>query len=179
PADSMWIVDGEEAPTRTRNLIGAAKTMFTVFWGAEQMFHVHSLPKGKSMTSTTFVQDVLNHLVVKMEDENYSVDEPIYIHYDNATSHNSSNTKEFLKQFKLTRIAHPPYTTDLSPSDFYLFGYLKGKLKGSQFKTVEECVERACKILLEISKQKLKDAFDNWLERAWWVNQNGGAYYPH
>ncbi|KAA6361025.1 MAG: hypothetical protein EZS28_043448, partial [Streblomastix strix] len=25
----------------------------------------------------------------------------------------------------------------------------------------------------------LKDAFDNWLERAWWVNQNGGAYYPH
>jgi hypothetical protein len=64
-----------------------------VFWGASQMWHVHWLDFGKNMTSNTFVQDVLSPLELKMEDEGYKDDEPIYIPYDNATSHNAQATQ--------------------------------------------------------------------------------------
>jgi histone-lysine N-methyltransferase SETMAR len=33
--------------------------------------------------------------------------------------------------------AHPPYSPDLAPSDFYLFGHMKGLLRGEPFETGE------------------------------------------
>ncbi|KAA6388852.1 MAG: hypothetical protein EZS28_015620 [Streblomastix strix] len=74
------------------------------------------------------------------------------------------------KRHQLVQDAQDPLVVKMEDENY-------SRLKGTQFKTEEECVERAYKILLEIPKQKLKDAFNNWLERAWWVNQNSGAYY--
>ena len=39
------------------------------------------------------------------------------------------------------RAPHPPYSPDLAPSDFFLFGYVKEKLGGQSFKTREELYE--------------------------------------
>jgi hypothetical protein len=33
--------------------------------------------------------------------------------------------------------AHPPYSPDLAPFDFYLFDHVKGLLRGKSFETVE------------------------------------------
>jgi hypothetical protein len=33
---------------------------------------------------------------------------------------------------------HPPYSLDLAPSDFYLFGDVKGLVRGESFETTEQ-----------------------------------------
>jgi hypothetical protein len=39
---------------------------------------------------------------------------------------------------RLQRVAHPPYSTDPSPCDFWVFGMLKQKMKDCEFSGVEE-----------------------------------------
>jgi len=44
---------------------------------------------------------------------------------------------EFLVKKNIPVLPHPPYSSDLAPSDFYLFPKLKSKLKGHHFGTME------------------------------------------
>jgi hypothetical protein len=39
--------------------------------------------------------------------------------------------------------AHPPYSADLAPSDFYLFGHVKGLLREESFEIEEQLLSRA------------------------------------
>ncbi|KAA6379040.1 MAG: hypothetical protein EZS28_025432 [Streblomastix strix] len=66
PADSIWIDVDEQTPERARKVIGSQKVMITVFWGADRIWHIHALPHGKSMTSVTFINDILTSLFGKI-----------------------------------------------------------------------------------------------------------------
>lgn len=56
-----------------------------------------------------------------------------YIHFDNCPSHKKANVIQFLNDKKFTNVPQPLYSLDLAPSDYYLFGKLKDKLKGRTF----------------------------------------------
>jgi hypothetical protein len=60
------------------------------------------------------------------------------LHRDNAPSHTSVLTQQFLAKNKIPVIPKPPYSSDLAPCDFFLFSKMKLKLKGSRFDTIEE-----------------------------------------
>jgi hypothetical protein len=42
---------------------------------------------------------------------------------------------------------HPPDSRDLAPCDFFLFGYVKGKLVGKQYETPEDLVSEVRNII--------------------------------
>jgi hypothetical protein len=58
--------------------------------------------------------------------------------HDNAPSHTSIITQQFLAKYKMAVIPHPPYSPDLAHCDFFLFAEIKLKLKGRRFDTIEE-----------------------------------------
>jgi histone-lysine N-methyltransferase SETMAR len=60
------------------------------------------------------------------------------LHLDNASSHRARTSVECVKSFRIRPIDHPPYSPDLAPSDFYLFGKLKGTFAGREFASTEE-----------------------------------------
>jgi hypothetical protein len=45
-----------------------------------------------------------------------------------------SEAEEELKELKSDILQHPPYSLELSPSDFYMFGPLKDALRGRKFR---------------------------------------------
>jgi len=51
------------------------------------------------------------------------------------------------RQFGWTVLTHPPYSPDLAPSDFHLFGPLKHTLHGTRFED-DESVIRAVRMWL-------------------------------
>ncbi|PNF28556.1 hypothetical protein B7P43_G12916 [Cryptotermes secundus] len=51
---------------------------------------------------------------------------------DNAHPY-MAKTMETLWKLKWNHLTHPPYSPNLAPSDFYLFGRLKSDLQGMQF----------------------------------------------
>ena len=55
----------------------------------------------------------------------------VLFHHDNAPSHTSGQTRETIDSLGWTTLPHPPYSPDLAPSDYHLFGPLKRHLKGT------------------------------------------------
>jgi hypothetical protein len=60
------------------------------------------------------------------------------LHHDNAPSHTSVLTQQFLVKKKIPVIPHPTYSPDLAPCDCFLFPKMKLKLKGRRFDTIVE-----------------------------------------
>ncbi|PNF36792.1 hypothetical protein B7P43_G11160 [Cryptotermes secundus] len=52
---------------------------------------------------------------------------------NNARPHTVKTTIETLRKLKWNLLTHLPYSPDLAPSDFYLFGRLKSDLQGMRF----------------------------------------------
>ena len=48
----------------------------------------------------------------------------VFLH-NNARTYTAAQTAETRRKFKFEVMAHPPYSPDLAPSDYHLFGTLK------------------------------------------------------
>ena len=81
-----------------------------------------------------------------------------------------------MDQSDITRAPQPPYSPDIAPSDFFLFGYMKEKLKGCKFSSKEELLSAIYAILEEIPEQQLKEVFIEWERRLEKVIASGGNY---
>jgi hypothetical protein len=55
-------------------------------------------------------------------------------------------------------IAHPPYSPDLAPCDFFLFPKIKLKLKGRRFDTIEEIQAESQRVLDTLTEKDLQEA---------------------
>jgi hypothetical protein len=49
------------------------------------------------------------------------------------TTNNSNRTRRFMEKSNLRRALYPPFSPDLTSSDFFLFGYIKDKLHETEF----------------------------------------------
>ena len=74
-------------------------------------------------------------------DQAFSLKGVLLLH-DNARPHSANQTTATLRSFKWEVLQHPPYSPDLTPSDFHLFGPLKHHLSGERFPD-DDAVERA------------------------------------
>jgi hypothetical protein len=69
-----------------------------------------------------------------------------------------------------------PYSSDLAPSNFFLFSYIKGKLIGYRAQTLSEFLVRIRVILAEIPRETLNAVFLEWMERLQKYMQVDGEY---
>jgi histone-lysine N-methyltransferase SETMAR len=69
---------------------------------------------------------------------------------------------------------HPPYSPDLTPCDFFLFGYVKHVLEGSEFPSEETLLAAIQRILSDLTGDTLRAVFAKWVERLNWVALNEG-----
>jgi hypothetical protein len=58
--------------------------------------------------------------------------------HDNAHPHTAAHTVETLPKLKFQVLVHPPYSTELTPSDYHLFGSLTEALRGHRFTSDQE-----------------------------------------
>jgi hypothetical protein len=56
----------------------------------------------------------------------------------NAPVRNADGIQESLANFGLRRMEHPPYSLDLAPCDFFLFGAIKQVFAGQHFDTIDD-----------------------------------------
>jgi transposase len=89
----------------------------------------------------------------------------IVVDIDNASAHNARVTRNFFEHNPLKRLRHPPYSRDISPSDFYLFGKMKNALIGREISDEIDLLEVVTEILSGISHDEWRAVFRNWVER--------------
>ncbi len=87
------------------------------------------LERGDSISGDYYKDNCLESLFDNIKQRRPKSDlHAIKLHHDNAKPHQTKNIKIFLQQQGVMLMPHPPYSPDLAPSDFWLFGYLKQQL---------------------------------------------------
>jgi len=66
----------------------------------------------------------------------------LFLH-DNAPAHRALATQNKLAYLGFQYLDHPPYSPDLTPSDYHLFPGLKKQLKGRHFSSEAEVIAAA------------------------------------
>jgi hypothetical protein len=95
---------------------------------------------------------------------------------DNASSHRAKSTQDSMKQGHLIAAPHPPYSPDLAPCDFFLFGFIKSEIAETVFGTIEELQSTVSDLIHKIPTKKLKLVYNNWIRRLEACTTNGGEY---
>ena len=174
-----WIADDEEPPICESDKFSSIKIMITVIWNIQGFHIIDFLPEGMAFNSEYMIEHILTPLAEKKHEIwGSSCKRKMWLHLDNCRVHNSKMTTEAIENLGFKRAPHPPYSPDLAPSDFFLFGYTKNKLKGHHFESVDELIDEIKNIFSQISYEKRKDVFKAWIKRCDWVAANGGEYYP-
>jgi histone-lysine N-methyltransferase SETMAR len=94
------------------------------------------------------------------------------VNTDNARRHTAKVTFDFMERNAMKRAPHPPYSPDLAPSGFYLFGHVQQFLRGDECADREACLHPMEDILRGMTKVMSEDVFVGWRER---ISQYGSA----
>jgi hypothetical protein len=102
----------------------------------------------------------------------------LVVHADNARAHSAQKCRTFCEANGLRLAHHPPYSPDLAPSDFFLFGDVKKRLKVMAFPSYEELLNAIGEVVTSIESETLTAVFEHWMERLGRVSKNNGDYDP-
>ena len=174
PQNSIWQEPGNERPRKVKLNIGSKKLMLTVIWSACGIEVIDFLPRNESFNREYFSENIVEKLITEIKKRRPKRGtNGIRFHLDNARPHLID--KKF-EENGIIRLPHPPYSPDLAPSDFFLFGYLKKKLEGQNFDNDDDLKKETVKILSNIEKETLKKVFDEWIRRLELCILNKGDY---
>jgi histone-lysine N-methyltransferase SETMAR len=82
--------------------------------------------------------------------------------HGNACLHTTAHTPALLEHFNWELFDHPPYSPDLTLSDYHLFTYLKNWLQPQCFSNNEELMEGVVKMWLS---SQAPDFFDTGIQK--------------
>ena len=68
--------------------------------------------------------------------------EKVILQHDNARPHVAKPVKTYLEKLKWEVLPYPPYSTDIAPSDYYLFRSMAHGLADQQFRSYEDIEKR-------------------------------------
>jgi hypothetical protein len=101
-----------------------------------------ALPKNRKSNQDYFMSTVLPEL---MKEKRRLLRRkrgfPFLIHMDNPTCPNCHKTTDKLTAGDIARAPHPSYSPDLSPYDFWLFGFLQESIMGMELSADDQILE--------------------------------------
>jgi hypothetical protein len=96
--------------------------MIVVVWNPHGFRVIQSLSKGIKWTGRYDSRNSLSQIAALWDAGSHRKK---IAHADNAGPHVAKCVTEYMDRNSLKRAPHPPYSPDLTSSDFYLFGYVK------------------------------------------------------
>ena len=72
--------------------------------------------------------------------------------------------ESFLASENVKVLNHPPYSTELSPCDFFLFPRLKKMLSGNKYTFISSLGSAIYQCLQQIPKEDYLSAFRDWVK---------------
>jgi hypothetical protein len=95
---------------------------------------------------------------------------------DNSMRRNAGKISLELEHNKIERAPHPAYSPYISSCDFWLFGFLKEKLKQQELSTSDDIIQAIMSICSDVTLKELQSVFSEWIQRITWVIDRGGYY---
>jgi len=165
----QWVFPGEHRPVHATKQISDKKIMLTVFFSTRGFHCVAFLDDGRTIDT--------DYCISRFEEVDRSLNGcNFFLHMDNARHHHANRAKTWLEEHGATIMQHPPYSPDLAPSDFWLFGFLKGKLSGKSYSTRDELEAAVVGILHTLKPSDFRRVYNEWIRRLELCIESGGEY---
>jgi len=124
---------GLPSPKKFRVQKFAGKVLASIFWDQDGILLIDYLPKGQTINAQYY-----SSLLVQLKDilkrkRRGKDTKGVLLLHDNAPAHRALATQKKLAYLGFQCLDHPPYSPDLTLSDYHLFHGLKKQLKGRHF----------------------------------------------
>ena len=177
PNESKWCTEDEVPPDIEKRMIYTKKLMFFCSFSAYGIVSIDVLPENSKFNSTYMCDVILPHLKERGEAHiTGKTKHCLTLHMDNAKVHTAKMTIAKIKELGLKKLDHPPYSPDISPCDFFLFGYIKSELRNYKISSTYELDKTVRQICEKIDINIWKNVFESWLKRLDAVISCGGDY---
>jgi transposase len=132
------------------------KMMVIIVWNSQGFHLVDALPKGQKFNANYYIDRILQSL---LENRSTGRGPGLIIHADNATPHTARKILKICRENRLEMAPHPPYSPDLTPPDFFLFGHVKHVLERAGFPSDETLLAGIQRILSDLTGNTLRAVF--------------------
>jgi len=120
------------------------------------------MPSGNTVTNATYADLFKNHLRPAIKSKRRGLlSTGVLLQHDNARPHTARLTVATIQNLSFECLPHPPYSPDLAPSDFHVFGSLKEVMGGKSFRS-DDCHRVSTQLQLNISYQEVQQAVHEW-----------------
>jgi hypothetical protein len=101
------------------------------------------------------------------------------IRLDNCNVHSSARTTLQFQDFQVTRLPYPPYFPDISPCDFWFFGWSKEQMWGHELHGADEVRSFLLNLWQHLDQNSIISVYREWIERFQQVIRTNGEYYSN
>ncbi|XP_066907319.1 histone-lysine N-methyltransferase SETMAR-like [Halyomorpha halys] len=130
----QWLSADEKPKQFPKPDLHPKKVLLIVFWTAKGIVHFEILNQGQTITAEVYC-NILDHCQSKLKTFDPCLvnrRRPLLLQ-DNARPHTAKLTREKLTEIGWEVLPHPPYSPDLSPTDYHLFRDLDNNLRQKCF----------------------------------------------
>ena len=133
--DEKWIA--YTAQTTPKAEIHQKKIMLSVWWDYKGILYFELLPR--MINSNAYVPQLAKLSDALQEKRPELADHKgVVFQHDNSKSHTSLVTHQKLLELGWDVLSHPPYSPDLTPSDYHLFRSMQNSLNGKIFNDADD-----------------------------------------
>ncbi|GFY26375.1 transposable element Tc3 transposase [Trichonephila clavipes] len=109
----------------------------------------------------------------------------LWFQQDGATCHTARATIDLLKDTLGDRLISrfrpvnwPPRSCDLTPLDYFLWGYVKSLVYADKQQTLDHLEDNICRVIADIRPQMLEKVIENWTSRLDYIRASRGSPMP-
>ena len=175
-SSAVWCYENEVPVPQVSNSKWTKRVMVCTFF--MRSGHLISIPveQNKTVTANWYATVALPQMVQAFDAKRRNRTH-FRLHHDNAPAHSAKQTQDYLSQNNIRVLPHPPYSPDLAPADFFLFGMVKQKLRGREFQSLQALLDAYNEILSDIPKSMWRDCFKDWFRRMNLCIESNGDYF--
>ncbi|GFV70904.1 uncharacterized protein TNCV_111241 [Trichonephila clavipes] len=126
------------------------------------------------MITNFFIPELNNHDV-----------QELWFQQDGATCHTARATIDLLKDTFGDRLISrfgpvncPPRSCDLTPLDYFLWGYVKSLVYADKPQTLDHSEDNIRRVIADIRPQMLEKVIENWTSRLDYIRASRGSHMP-
>ncbi|GFX61793.1 uncharacterized protein TNCV_1382911 [Trichonephila clavipes] len=128
----------------------------------------------RAMITNFFIPELNNHDV-----------QELWFQQDGATCHTARATIDLLKDTFGDRLISrfgpvnwPPRSYDLTPLDYFLWGYVKSLVYADKPQTLDHLKDNIRRVIADIRPQMLEKVIENWTSRLDYIPASRGSHMP-
>jgi len=115
--------------------------MATIFWDSKGALYMDFLTKRRTIKAEYYSALLEGPVKTVIRNKRKRAQTSVSFLQDNASPHMAAHTMDTIQKRKWNVLPRPPYSPDLAPSDYHLFGPLKEHLDGKKFRNNEEVIQ--------------------------------------